>query len=96
MHDVAAVRGSSPSPDSISSGRTIPLTPAEFWRLRALARDVEAIELEFARIREDFTRRSHEAVARRDDVIRELSAKYGFPLEARYTFDDETCSVREA
>ena len=96
MHDVAGVEGTAAPAPPPEARRVIELSPAEFWQLRALVRDVEALELEFVRLKEDLTRRAQEAVARRDDTLTALAAKYGFPPERRYQFHDATCSLHEA
>jgi hypothetical protein len=73
--------------------RSVALSPEDFWRLRALIRDVEAIELEFAKMRSELETRIREAMNRRDKALAEIGQKYGMPGPGRYTFDDATCSL---
>jgi hypothetical protein len=76
-----------------ASREKIALGAEDFWRLRALIRDVQAIEFEFASVRSEFANRVADAVARRDGALAEIGRKYGLTGPGRYTLDDTTCSL---
>jgi hypothetical protein len=84
--------------DSANAGRdkrSVALEAADFWQLRAFVKDVEAIELDFLRVRREFDLRLREAIERRDRVFANLQKKYGLRENGKYRCDDSTCALVE-
>ena len=70
----------------------IQLEPSEYWKLRALAREVDALAGEQAQFVLKHTERVRKACQAREACAKELMDRYGFDI-AQYALDDATHSL---
>jgi hypothetical protein len=73
---------------------SISLSPEDFWRLRALIRDVEGIQLQIMKAQAEFENRLRDAVSRRDSLLTVIGHKYSVERPGEYVLNDETCSLQ--
>lgn len=71
------------------------LEKADFFELRTLIRDVEAVELDALRAANAFKQRAAEAESARNRKVVALGTQYGFDPDATYRWDDATCTLIE-
>jgi hypothetical protein len=71
----------------------IKLEKGDFYELRALRRDVDAIELEAMRSAETIKARITVAHQRVNEALNLAVAKYGLDPAVTYTWDDATCEL---
>jgi hypothetical protein len=69
------------------------LEKGDYYELRALRRDVDAIELEAMRSAESIKTRITAAQQRVNEALTVAATKYGLDPAVTYTWDDATCEL---
>ena len=68
----------------------IKLDKADYFELRTLIRDCEAVELEAMKAMQVFTQRQQEAKQKCNLKFEALAKEHGFDISATYNWDDKT------
>ncbi len=71
----------------------IRLQKGDYFELRAIRRDIEAIELEAMRAAQSFHARVASAQQRVNAALTAAATKYGLDPAVTYTWDDATCEL---
>lgn len=82
-----------PSATETAAGDQVVLDPADFWKLRALIRDAQLLEADWARVQIDSQQRIRGAIDRRDQFFAQLALKYPALKNRQFRTIDETCSL---
>lgn len=66
------------------------LSPADYWKARALQRDIEALEHDLCKVRARIAQAKQRAAAQFDELV----GRYGLNQSVAYRWDDDTCSLK--